>query len=84
MIGNTNARSSPINTGGTGAVEVSKNTFFNSDGSIVEIDTNNNEKTTVFNSDGSITEKVKNSEGNIVLSKTTVFNADGSISEVVQ
>lgn len=83
MIGNTNAQTNAINGDGTSAVEVSKNTFFNSD-SIVEIDANNNTKTTVFNSDGSISEKTKNSEGNVILSKTTVFNSDGSISEVVQ
>ena len=58
-----------------------KSTVFNSDGSIVETDTNG-VTTTTFNSDGSISE-VWQQAGGVRRTKLTSFNADGSISETV-
>lgn len=58
----------------------SASTVFNSDGSIVETNSEGHTKTTVFNADGTITETFV---GSSTVVKTTTFNEDGSISEVI-
>lgn len=49
---------------------------FNSDGSIIETNSDGEVLTTTFNDDGSITERF---EGIKVITKTYTFNKDGSI-----
>lgn len=57
----------------------SKRTYINSDGSVVEVNSQNEKLITVINSDGSITETF---EGQKKLTKTTRFE-DGTIVEEV-
>ena len=54
---------------------------FNTDGSIVETNSEGQTKKTVFNADGSITEIFS---GDLTITKKTIFNSNGSISEVVE
>lgn len=56
----------------------SKKTVFQSNGSIIETNSDGDTLTTVFNSDGSITETFK---GEKTITKTTTFENDGSIKE---
>lgn len=59
-----------------------KRTVFNTDGSILEYNANNEELKTVFHADGSITQTFTNADG-LSISLKTVFKSDGSIEEVV-
>lgn len=60
-----------------------KDTVFNSDGSITETLADGRVKTTVFNSDGSITETLADGD-KVLWTGVTTFNADGSIKEEVR
>lgn len=53
---------------------------FDSDGNIVERNSEGQTKTTIFNADGSITERFV---GDKTITKTITFNSDGSITEVI-
>lgn len=51
---------------------------FNTDGSISEINENNEETKTIFNADGSITTRFSGANG-MTIAQNTTFNDDGSI-----
>lgn len=72
----------PINRANLMAIQgfEAKTTRFNSDGSITEVNGNNETLTVKFNSNGSITETFA---GQKTITKTTTFNSDGTISEVI-
>lgn len=55
-------------------------TVFNSNGTIVETNSDGHTLTTTFNSDGSITEVFK---GTKTITKKTTFGTDGSITEAI-
>jgi hypothetical protein len=72
----------PLNRKNMMAIQgfIGNNVVFNSDGSIVETNSDGQKRTTIFNVDGSITEIF---EGEKVITKTTTFGNDGTIREVV-
>lgn len=57
-----------------------QNTTFNTDGSVVQVNSDGQTLTTIFNEDGSITETFV---GEKTITKTTSFGLDGSITEVI-
>jgi hypothetical protein len=72
----------PINRANLMAIQgfEAKTTRYNSDGSITEVNGNNETLTIKFNANGSITETFV---GKKTIIKTITFNSDGTISEVV-
>jgi hypothetical protein len=79
---NANPIGTPMNRANLMAIQgfVAKTTRFNADGSITEVNGNNETLTTKSNADGSITETFV---GKKTITKTTKFNTDGSITEVI-
>lgn len=72
----------PLNRKNMMAIQgfIGNNVVFNSDGSIVETNSDGQKRTTIFNADGSITEIFV---GEKTITKTTTFGNDGTIREVV-
>lgn len=71
----------PLNRASMMAIQgfIAKETTFNDDGSITEVNADGDTLTTVFNSDGSIVETFGNAQ---TITRTTTFG-DGVISEVI-
>lgn len=62
---------------------IAKNTVFNADGSITEIDAAGHIHDIVFTSTTVITETLKDLNNTLLATKTTTFNNDGSITETI-